>query len=254
MINKEKKRRSAALMTALYMIVGGIFGAGSMFLFMSFKDSGASHWFIRGFDFFIVNIVYAQIALGLIMQLPALYFFKKGKTLIETATYSSDEEEDQFEEHFDQALNRALILNSTHMVLGFILFGIAIDERNSLIWASIGIFLFLMILEIIVEYGILGLLKKRNPIKDVDPTSLKFEKEWIEVCDEAERMMIYKASYRTFSNMKIVLLFAFIITFFTKPVFGTGNFPLVLLGLVWLAHNSLYYFNTMQFKKDKINA
>lgn len=253
-MNKEKKRRSAALMTALYMLIGGIFGAGSMFLFMSIKDSGATQWFMKGFEGFVIHIVYVQIALGLILQMPAVYFFRKGKKLIDTASYSSDEEEDQFEDRFDQTLNLALILNSTHMVLSFILFGIAIDERNALIWASIGIFLMLILVEISVEYGVLGLLKKRNPIKDVDPTSLKFEKEWINVCDEAERLMIYKASYKTFSNMKIILLCAFIITFFTKPVFGTGNFPLILLGFVWLSHNTLYYFHTMQFKKEKINA
>ena len=46
------------------------------------------------------------------------------------------------------------------------------------------------------------------PEKKGDPASRKFQKEWLESCDEAERAMIYQSAYKSYmtANKTIPLL------------------------------------------------
>lgn len=53
-------------------------------------------------------------------------------------------------------------------------------------------------------------IQKIYPDKKGDPTSLKFPKQWLESCDEAEKECIYQASYKGYLT---VMKWAPILTF-----------------------------------------
>ena len=63
--------------------------------------------------------------------------------------------------------------------------------------------------------------------------STNFNKRWMDSCDEAERMIIYKASYSTFQVMKSMLPIMEAVALLGKLMFETGNFPIILICILW---------------------
>lgn len=91
------------------------------------------------------------------------------------------------------------------------------------------------------------LIQKRDPQKKGDPSSFTFNKKWMEGCDETEKLVIYQAGYKAYNSMQITMLVGLILAIFGKMQFNTGNFPLVLLGSMWI-------IGTLSFGKWKMKG
>ena len=58
--------------------------------------------------------------------------------------------------------------------------------------------------------------------------------------DETEKLVIYQAAYKGFAGMQILLLIGIVLAGIGKFSFDTGNFPILLLGSVWIAGNVIF--------------
>lgn len=103
----------------------------------------------------------------------------------------------------------------------------------------------------VMEIMIYHLMQKRDPQKKGDPSSFSFNKKWLESCDETEKLVIYQAGYKAFSCMQIMIGIGIVLSIFGKTRFGTGNFPLVLLGGMWVAGMLCYGIWKMKGLKRK---
>ena len=83
-------------------------------------------------------------------------------------------------------------------------------------------------------------VQKAFPQRLGDPASRRFQKEWLESCDEAEREVIYKSAYRAYNvNMKLYsALLA--VALLGNMLWGTGILAVVLVGIVWCATTITY--------------
>ena len=97
------------------------------------------------------------------------------------------------------------------------------------------------------------LIQKMEPAKKGDPTSMKFQKQWLESCDEAEKMLIYQSSYRTYCFMSVLLPFLTVVTMLGHLFYNTGLLAIFVVGFLWIAMVSSYcYFCTVS-RKRKLN-
>ena len=90
------------------------------------------------------------------------------------------------------------------------------------------------ILMAVMEILFYHLMQKRDPKKKGDPSSFNFDKRWLASCDETEKLVIYQAGYKAFNSMQVIMIIGIIFSIFGKVQFGTGDFPLILLGCMWM--------------------
>ncbi len=108
------------------------------------------------------------------------------------------------------------IVNGTASVLitlNFVLFGLNNFKNDNYIFELILFFVYLVIGVFIWIYSIVQ-IKKIYPEKKGDPLDGKFDRDWYASCDEAEKIKIGNASYKSYMlSIKIgfVLLFGLII-------------------------------------------
>lgn len=99
----------------------------------------------------------------------------------------------------------------------------------------------------VMEILLYHLMQKRDPQKKGDPSSFSFNRKWLEGCDETEKLVIYQAGYKAYNSIQITMLVGLILAIFGKMQFHTGNFPLILLGSVWI-------IGTLSFGKWKMKG
>ena len=93
----------------------------------------------------------------------------------------------------------------------------------------------------------------RDTDKKGDPTSLKFPKQWLESCDEAEKECIYQASYKGYQT---VMKWAPILTFVALILhmfFDTGILAIVMTSVIWLVTSVTYCRACLQNKGEKLS-
>lgn len=83
------------------------------------------------------------------------------------------------------------------------------------------------------------LVKKINPEKKGDTLSVNFQKEWEQSMDEAQKLMLYEAGYRTFKVMNYVLTIAWLICTL-GIMFGMGLMPSLIVSFLWLTSTITY--------------
>ena len=148
--------------------------------------------------------------------------------------------------------NVTISANEINMVIQFLLFGLAMDMKNPNMLVCVILFVIFCTGIIIMEAVLIKQIKKIHPLKNGDVGDTNFNKRWMDSCDEAERMIIYKASYSTFQVMKSMLPIMEAVALLGKLMFGTGNFPIILICIIWGVHTGVYCFGSMKLEKEGI--
>ena len=115
---------------------------------------------------------------------------------------------------------------------------------------------FLVILLNAVYNGFWGVrlikqVQKTDPAKKGDPTSLKFTREWVESCDEAERDMIYRASFDSYTFMNQWIAVPMIVTLLAHFLWETGVLAIVITVVFWMMLQISYIRSCIRQKKER---
>jgi len=248
-----KKIKNSYVKLILWMLVGGIIGFIGGFIGGMIELERVESAFNNAFDFTIENIILFQIAMFIMVVIVILVNYMSVKKLVNSEN-ENDSDVGEISDTIERKQTYALACSSSNYILSFIVFGIAIDERNPLIIGSVIVFLISIIFSTFMEVALVKQVKKSNPMKKGDPSDLNFENKWIESCDEAEKLIIYQAAYKTFVIMKHLFLGTLLLVFISKTAFGTGNLPIVMVGLLWLVMILSYSYYGSKLQKKKINV
>jgi len=82
-----------------------------------------------------------------------------------------------------------------------------------------------------------------------DPTSFRFDKEFLESCDEAQVSRIHTSGYRAFVFSKNVSLVFVVLTILLNFIFNTGAFPVFLSCMMMLIQLTSYNYYAMKNEK-----
>ncbi len=189
---------------------------------------------------------YVALALNVIMAIVGFSLFGKCKKLAD----SWDGEDENTIDTIESSLTAPLTISTVMMILNFLFFGVscggvinnpaAYSGAVVTLLLSAAIMLLSFVWETALQGKVISLEKKLNPEKRGFILDRNFNKEWLESCDEAQKMIIYKASFDSHKALGSMFLLAFIVTFLCNIVFNTGIFATIIVTLLWLVQSVVY--------------
>ena len=165
--------------------------------------------------------------------------FHKLKGICEKQITAEDEECDQleYEEEKTGAFGTNLNVLSQVVSIFFLTFGysmkyIETDDHAYSFLVACAIFVASFIYIYFWQIRFVKLLQKTHPEKKGDPSSAKFQEQWLESCDEAEKEVIYQSAYKAYVTINRTI-------------------PLILT-LVWMLAQFTYTGNCVKMKKNSL--
>ncbi|WP_461204893.1 DUF3169 family protein [Clostridium sp. DL1XJH146] len=241
-INKVNKKTPFRFLLLLF--IGGIIGGVLSIAMLKFKDSVYVDLFNNMGSFFMENNIKINIALIIFLFLPAVYFNIKGRQMINKISQAevSEEEMEALEKSGNKFGDISLSINAAFIVLNFMLLGMTFDVTSSKVLIALLVFLICCMAGSILEIITVKFIQKNDNRFKGDPTSFKFHKDFLESCDEAEKLKIYKAGYKSFQFSRGVSLALVVITIMCNMVFKTGGFSVFVSCMFMLLQVSSYNY------------
>ncbi|MGN0558086.1 MAG: DUF3169 family protein [Acutalibacteraceae bacterium] len=247
----RKKNKTAAKKLSLLMIPGLIIGMLLGFLISVFEDSLFSldaYALWEGFNkisFYATPVVYLVIFLTVVAV--CLSLIKKARKIFE----QWDGEDEETISRSEKLLSLSSSVNTVSVIVLYFVFGLwgcslkfVISKGDIMSLVICGAFLLLIIISIVsfalISRSVIELAKKINPEKKGDALDVKFQKEWIDSCDEAEKMNIYKAGFKAYNVANYVCTVLWVLIALPGMTFDIGVLPLIIVTTIWLTLTLTY--------------
>ena len=120
---------------------------------------------------------------------------------------------------------------------------------GALFLAGIIGFLTIMIEAVIFQQKCVDTTKKMNPEKTASVYDMKFQKKWMESCDETEKIMIGKCAFKAYAATNTVCSILSIVLAVCALVFGIGFLPSLVVCLIWIVNQSVYCKEALKYSK-----
>ncbi len=245
-------------MTA-FAIGGGIVGFCSVYfkigslgsVFKTAADAVRAHLLEIQAFFLIASVLIGE---------PVLYQLRTmGRALAD----ADDEEGDRLEYKMEWLGSVGTVSSIAGMVLAmvFLSTGYSMDYIESLSASEDSVLCLIFVLFILdciyngfwqVRY--VKTLQKIYPRQNADIASMKFQEQWLENCDEAEREMIYQASYKSRLALHKLVSFLSAAAMLCHLFWNTGIMAVVMVGIIWIALTVTYCHACVKKKGSKLNT
>ena len=226
----------------LILIVSGACGALVSYLIASREEQvvQAAQGLYQLFGQFVTPL---HLSICLFLSLTAIVMTWQLRKKIDAAT---DETREQVYEQIENspACNNTLAVSSLSTICNFFFLGAAIAymQPKTILIAAVATLAFLS-LNTWVEYTHVDLDKLMNPrFGKADPMSVRFQKDWEQMSDEAEKMGMYRAAWKSFHVTQLALMIGFLICCCVSVFIPLGLAPFLLIAGVWAAHTLSYIF------------
>ena len=243
------------LVAAVCAIVGGVIGYYSGYgsakggmdkLAGMMKEAGA---------FFGTHIApWGMLALAVIVPVVCIPIYRSAKKL----AAAWDGEDEDVSDTMDRKLSAVIWITSAALIFSYFLIaasysgGLAIfddKERTIVFFIGVTAFLTIMIEAIIFQQKCVDTAKRTNPEKKASVYDMRFQKKWMDDCDEAEKIIVGKCAYKAYSATNAVCTVLSIVLAICAPVFGIGFLPSLVVCLVWIVNLSVYCKEAMRYSK-----
>ena len=240
---KEANRKAMPrflLLVLVGAIVGGIVGfycakydvdqiAGSMKSAGAFFGNYVSSWIL--------------LAIAVITPIVVIPVYQKTKRLL----LAWDGEDESVCDIAEKKLNTVLLINGIALISAFFLIsatysgGFAMIEKHLNMYV-LAIVTFLVILAegIITQQKVVDIIKIMYPEKTASVYDLKFQKKWVDSCDEAEKIMIGRCAFEAFKVTNSVCGALSVILAISALMFDIGFLPSFVVCLIWLINQCVY--------------
>lgn len=233
-------------------LFGGVLGVGGYILFSNSGDKikvALSNAMVQIQNYMLPALILLTIVSVIIGE----YSCRKLKFIGEQILKTEDEECDNWEYKEEKIGAFGVNMNILSQVLGIML--LVTGYSSSYIEENVGRFLCACVIFMICEgydsiwqIRYVKITQRNHPEKQGDPTSKKFQQQWIDSCDEAEKELIYKSSYKTYliiSKSMPVLIF---VTMILHLFFNTGILATVVVAIMWLIATFSYNHSCVTLK------
>lgn len=209
----------------------------------------------------VVPVVY--VVLMVLSYGYSFFNYNKAKKMIE----NWDGMDEEVLEEADDILGLATLPNNIMMVCNFFLYsamvylsGVTIPDFGKtnlkqglpLLAVAVVVFLINMTIITVIQKLTVDLVKKNNPEKNGNIFDKDFNKDWLASCDEAEKQMIYEASYKAYQVTHSVCLALWLFTMIGMLLFDIGILPSLCVFVIWLALVLAYNISCYKLGHKKI--
>lgn len=180
--------------------------------------------------------------------------YKSAKRLLS----SWDGENEEISNAIDQKLSIVIWITSAALILSYFLIAASysggfetFENENSMVSFFAGIvgFFAILIETVIIQQKCVDAAKKTNPEKTASVYDIKFQKKWIDSCDEAEKLMIGRCAFKAYSASNTVCTVLAIVLAVCALIFGIGFLPSLVVCLIWIVNQLVYCKEALRYSK-----
>lgn len=235
----------------LLMLIGAILGFVGSMLMMKLHDIG--NGFIRDFGEVVVNYsIIWYIMIALVVFLPAFYYYQRSKKAYERIEEVDEDALDTLELYAEKHMDIALTINGVFLFFNFLLIGTTFRPEADLVAVTMVLFMINTLLASSLEIIAVRTIQKNNPRLKGDPTSLSFQKTYLNSCDEAEQLRIFKAGYHAFNTSRQGTMALVIVTILFNMLFETGSFAVIISCTLLLIQTLSYGYQAIKHNGGSI--
>ena len=253
---KQKSENQKALpkffkLLAVAGLIGGVLGSLSSVAgyFWQEHDLGAAFARMLNAGSLWGMLVCSAVLLGIGLRL-----YRSARN----AFRSWDGEDEDISDEIDRKLSTVIWISSASLVFSYFLIAAAYSggfamfeskERTIVLFIAIAAFFAVMVEAVIIQQKCIDTAKQTNPEKKASVYDMRFQKKWMEDCDEAEKTMIGKCAYKAYTATNTVCTALAIVLAICALVFEIGFLPSFAVCLVWIVNLSVYCKEAMRYTK-----
>ena len=242
----RKANRRALPGFLLMLVVCVAVGGGIGYLFGKYRLDTLAGGLKRACAFFGGQIApWLLLALDVIVPAVAVPAYRGVKKRLS----AWDGEDEEASDAMDARLSEILWFAGSAMIVSYFLIaasysiGIAaLDDRgNALRFALAIVGLIAVLVEtLLIQQRCVDAAKILNPEKTASVYDMRFQKKWMDSCDEAEKVLIGQCAYKAFGATNIACLALTILLVAGALVFDIGFVPSLVVCVIWLVNQSVY--------------
>ncbi len=192
---------------------------------------------------------YVSVVFVVVMGI-AIFLTHKKASAMAKAWDGEDEEEYQ---KIDNMLGNVLCALNIGTVITYFFFAVGFEdivERGAFAdFCYFFGFIAALVVIIVGQSAIIKLTKEMNPEKKGSVYDTKFIDKWEDSCDEAEKILIYKSAYKTYTKMSGLFIGLWIFCVFGNSIFNFGLMPVTMVSLIWLCQVGFYTHYSKYYSK-----
>ena len=182
-------------------LVGGVMG---YFAAANGIDGLSGSIKAAGLKFGMFVAPWIMVAIAVIMPVVLVPYYKKAKKQL----LMWDGEDEDVSDIIEEKLSIVQWVSSGALIISYFLLaasyscGTSLFEKvNSTVGFGAAIIAFLCIMaeSVIIQQKCVDSIKIMNPEKTASVYDMKFQKKWMETCDEAEKIVVGKCAYKAFN-------------------------------------------------------
>lgn len=214
-------------------------------------------------DFIRRNMFMELDVLLLVEVLFGEIYLNKVKKLSEASLNAEDEEGDRLDYEAEKAgaIGTGVMSFISFLAIVIVATGYSMSYIKEAATEVNGVTLlggFAAFIIIYVYYGYWGVRlvkfqQKLEPNRKGDPASMKFNEEWVESCDEAEKELIYQCIFKCYNTLGHWIPMLLIITMLAHMIWDTGIMAIAVVGFIQLLQTTSYCKYCVQKKGQKLN-
>ena len=256
-IKREDKKafKRFAIIMVISAIVGGIIGGSSVYL----KEMVGESVPTLLMNIFEVITPYASLVLTIITIIVSMIIYNKSRKGFEL--WSQTNEDDDTIDKIEEKLSYIILFTSVNMILGFFFFGLGgmllpfnnVQGNFSTVKANLFIVGFILCIasSILIQNKIVNLEKEINPLLKGSVYDVKFSKKWVDSCDEAIKLGIYKSAFKAYTTVTTTCIILWLICIIGYSLWDFGVVPMVMVTIIWLVQTISYCIESIKSSKVK---
>lgn len=261
--NEIKKENRKALKVYIPVVLGCAALGG---LCGYFSNSDRAREIVQSLIQWLQNALFAAapyliIAVTAVTITVSVHQFITAKRLYTSADEDEDIEdgEDPYS-RADATIARSVAAGSIGLITGMLFLGIIVsqieryaDQPRWLLLAAMAVYVAGMFLNIKMQQLQVDFLKQMSPHMKGSVYDMSFHKKWEESSDEAEKLIIYRASYKAFRTANTACCLIWVLLVLGALFFHYGSLPSIIVSVIWLILIVTYYREAMRLEHGKIN-
>ena len=255
MKNEEIRRadRKALPKFLLLMVIGAVIGGAAGYCAARYGLDGTAGTIRAAGAFFGTHIApWLLVAMAVLLPAVCVPVYRGAKRLLA----AWDGEDEDISDAVDRKLSAVLWLTGAALILAYFLIAAsysggfaAFDSaaQTRLLFVGIAAFFAVMAEAILLQQRCVNTAKQTNPEKKASIYDIRFQKKWLDDCDEAEKMLVGRCAFKAYAATNTVCTVLAIVLALCALVFDIGFLPSLTVCLVWLVNLSVYCREAMRY-------
>ena len=249
-----KKDKKGKILLIAFALVLGMFGMG-------FIAGNLMAKLTKGVDFaelFKVNEKTAAVVFSVIQGVIVIGGLLVSFIIYQKTKIAADKWDGEDEDSIDKIerdLSIPMFITSTVIILNTMLFSCAVyfafDISGKYGLATTVIFLIGMGFSMTLTEKCVRLEKVLNPEKRGSAFDLKFQKKWMDSCDEAQKQNIWQAGFAAYQAGTYACFIMWFFAILVQLTLHSGLVPIIVIGVIWLTLNTAYMVTAAKLENRK---